>query len=137
MRGEGEDMATDTELGEIVIAPEVLEVIIGIAASKVDGVHSLRNKRNLTGVNKRSEGRGVYVENIDGKVVADLYVYLTAGIKVPKVASDIQREVKGVVSRMTDVVIDEVNIHVLEILPSSEEKPEFDDLFKEGFFDVE
>ncbi|MDR0199787.1 MAG: Asp23/Gls24 family envelope stress response protein [Streptococcaceae bacterium] len=130
-------MATDTELGEIVIAPEVLEVIIGIAASKVDGVHSLRNKRNLTGVNKRSEGRGVYVENIDGKVVADLYVYLTAGIKVPKVASDIQREVKGVVSRMTDVVIDEVNIHVLEILPSSEEKPEFDDLFKEGFFDVE
>lgn len=31
--------------GEIVIAPRVLEVITGIAAAKVDGVHSLQNKR--------------------------------------------------------------------------------------------
>ena len=30
------------ELGEIVIAPEVIEVIIGIAASKVEGVYGMR-----------------------------------------------------------------------------------------------
>ncbi len=30
---------TNHELGEIVIAPEVIEVIIGIAASKVEGVY--------------------------------------------------------------------------------------------------
>ena len=29
-------------LGEIVIAPEVIEVIIGIAASKVEGVYGMR-----------------------------------------------------------------------------------------------
>ena len=33
------------ELGDIVIAPEVLEVIIGITTSKIEGVHALRNKR--------------------------------------------------------------------------------------------
>ena len=32
-------LETNHELGEIVIAPEVIEVIIGIAASKVDGVY--------------------------------------------------------------------------------------------------
>lgn len=32
------------ELGEIVIAPEVLEVIIGITTAKIDGVYALRNK---------------------------------------------------------------------------------------------
>ena len=31
------------ELGEIVIAPEVIEVIIGIAASKVDGVYRMQS----------------------------------------------------------------------------------------------
>ncbi|EAC3855199.1 Asp23/Gls24 family envelope stress response protein, partial [Listeria monocytogenes] len=30
------------ELGEIVIAPEVIEIIIGIAASKVEGVYGMR-----------------------------------------------------------------------------------------------
>lgn len=30
------------DLGEIVIAPEVIEVIIGIAASKVEGVYGMR-----------------------------------------------------------------------------------------------
>jgi uncharacterized alkaline shock family protein YloU len=129
---------TTETLGEIVIAPEVLEVIIGIAASKVEGVYSLRSKRVLDNMGKQSEGRGVYVLTDDeGNVAVDLYVYLSYGIKVPQVASDIQKEVKTVVRDMTDVEIDEINIHVLAIMPSDSQKPAFDDLFKEGFFDAE
>ena len=35
---------TTENIGDIVISPRVLEVITGIAAAKVDGVHSLHNK---------------------------------------------------------------------------------------------
>lgn len=35
---------TTENIGEIVIAPRVLEVITGIAATKVDGVYALQNK---------------------------------------------------------------------------------------------
>lgn len=34
---------TTENIGDIVISPRVLEVITGIAAAKVDGVHSLHN----------------------------------------------------------------------------------------------
>ena len=37
-------MGIEEQLGEIVIAPRVLEKIIAIATAKVDGVHSFSNK---------------------------------------------------------------------------------------------
>lgn len=46
-------------LGEIVIAPHVLEVITGIASAKVEGVHSLHNKRIADGLSKKALNRGV------------------------------------------------------------------------------
>ena len=49
-------------LGEIVIAPHVLEVITGIASAKVEGVHSLHNKRFADGLSKTALNRGVYLE---------------------------------------------------------------------------
>ena len=41
------------ELGEIVIAPEVLEVIIGITTAKIDGVYALRNKHFSDSLGKK------------------------------------------------------------------------------------
>ena len=54
--------------GEIVIAPEVIEVIIGIAASKVEGVYGMRgnlasNVNQLLG--RAAHGKGVYLKNDD------------------------------------------------------------------------
>ncbi|MDU5408549.1 MAG: Asp23/Gls24 family envelope stress response protein, partial [Streptococcus agalactiae] len=54
---------TTENLGEIVISPRVLEVITGIAATKVDCVHSLRNKAVTDSLSKKSLGRGVYLKN--------------------------------------------------------------------------
>ena len=54
------------DLGEIVIAPEVIEVIIGIAASKVEGVYGMRGTfaSNVTDLLGRAGlGKGVYLAN--------------------------------------------------------------------------
>ena len=62
-------------LGEIVIAPHVLEVITGIASAKVEGVHSLHNKRFADGLSKTALNRGVYLESDEeGNLTADIYV---------------------------------------------------------------
>ena len=37
-------MGIEEQLGEIVIAPRVLEKIIAIATAKVEGVHSFANR---------------------------------------------------------------------------------------------
>ena len=68
---------TTENIGEIVIAPRVLEVITGIAATKVEGVYALQNKNVTDSLSKTSLGRGVYLRTEeDGTVNADIYVSL-------------------------------------------------------------
>ena len=124
--------------GEIVIAPRVLEVITGIAAAKVDGVHSLQNKRVADSWSKTSLNKGIYLEtDEEGRVTADIYVYLEYGVNVPAVSMDIQRAVKTAVLNYADVQVDAVNIHVNGIVPEKTPKPALKDLFGEDFLDEE
>lgn len=142
-RGEGKIM-TDTNtminietLGEIVIAPQVIETIVAVAAAKIDGVYSLRNKRFADLIGKKADGRGVYVHQDEEKIIVDIYVYLTYGVSVPSVAMEMQRIVKENVLDMSDIVIDEVNIHVAGVVPEKTPKPDFKELFDEDFLDVD
>lgn len=125
-------------LGEIVIAPHVLEVIVGIAAAKVDGVHSLHNKHLTDSLSKTALNRGVYLQTDDeGHVTADIYVYLEYGVNVPAVSMDIQRAVKTAVLNYAEVTVSTVNIHVNGIVPTETPKPDLKDLFNEDFLDEE
>jgi uncharacterized alkaline shock family protein YloU len=121
-------------LGEIVIAPEVIEVIIGIAASKVDGVYGMRgtfanNVNELLG--RAAHGKGVYLKNEEDGLKVDIYCYLNYGISVPKVALEMQDKVKQQVLFMTDIDLVEVNVHVVAVVPEKLAKPDFDELFPE------
>ena len=128
-------MTTET-IGDIVISPRVLEVITGISATKVDGVHSLRNKGVADSLSKSTLSRGVYLTPDEaGNVVADIYVYLQYGVNVPAVSMAIQQAVKSAVYDMAEVVIAEVNIHVEGIVPEKTPKPDMKSLFDEDFLD--
>ena len=97
---------TTENIGEIVIAPRVLEVITGIAATKVEGVYALQNKNVTDSLSKTSLGRGVYLRTEeDGTVNADIYVSLQYGVNVPAVSIEIQKAVKAAVYDMAEVAI--------------------------------
>ncbi|WP_326716888.1 Asp23/Gls24 family envelope stress response protein [Vagococcus jeotgali] len=118
--------------GEIVVAPEVLEVIVGIAASKVDGVYAMRgtlasNVTELFGISVHD--KGVSLKNDEGAIKIDLYCYLDYGVSVPKVAIDMQEKVKQQVLYMTDLEVSEVNVHVVGVVPEKITLPDLDELF--------
>ncbi|KAF1297136.1 hypothetical protein BAU15_06185 [Enterococcus sp. JM4C] len=122
------------ELGEIVIAPEVIEVVIGIAASKVEGVYGMRgtfasNVTELLG--RASHGKGVYLTFDETGLKVDIYCYLKYGVSVPKVAMEMQDRVKQQVLFMTDIELVEVNVHVVAVVPEKMEQPDFDELFED------
>lgn len=125
---------TNHELGEIVIAPEVIEVIIGIAASKVEGVHRMQASftHNVTELLGRSvHGKGVHLtmDEEDG-INVDLYVNLKYGVSVPKVAMEVQSRVKQQVLFMTDIELNEVNVHVVSLVPEKMEQLDLEELFE-------
>lgn len=133
-------LGANQELGEIVIAPEVIEVIIGIAASKVEGVYGMRgtfasNVTELLG--RAAHGKGVYLTfGEDGALKVDIYCYLNYGVSVPKVAIAMQERVKQQVLFMTDVELAEVNIHVVAVIPEKFEQPDLVELFPDEDEDV-
>lgn len=128
------------ELGEIVIAPEVIEIISGIAASKVEGVYKMQGSfaNNVTELLGRSVyGKGVYLSNTEDGIQVDTYVSVKYGVSVPKVATEIQQRIKQQVLFMTDVTLAQVNVHIVAVIPEKHEAVNLDELFDDNEDDNE
>ena len=123
-------LLSGVENGEqIKIDPSVLEVILGIAAEKVDGIINMRGNltsgiKHVFGREDRGKGVNVSVDQA-GKLSADVYVYVEAGTNVPSVAMKLQKNLKQQLKQMTDLELKEINIHVVGLVfPEDEEKNE-------------
>lgn len=109
----------NNSLGKVEIAPEVIEVIAGIAASEVDGVAQMRGNF-ASGVaerlGKKNHGKGVKVELSDTGITIDVFCAMKFGISIPNVAQKVQDNIRQALLNMTALEIDEVNIHVVGVL---------------------
>ncbi|OZI11910.1 Asp23/Gls24 family envelope stress response protein [Bacillaceae bacterium SAS-127] len=105
-------------MGRIEIAPEVIEVIAGIAASEVDGVEKMRGSF-ASGVverlGKKNHGKGVRVDLTEDGIKVDVYCVIAFGVSIPAVAQKIQDNIRQALLNMTALQVDEVNIHVVGI----------------------
>ncbi|MBP3039756.1 Asp23/Gls24 family envelope stress response protein [Bacillaceae bacterium Marseille-Q3522] len=105
-------------LGKVEIAPEVIEVIAGIAATEVDGVSQMRGNF-ASGVveilGKKSHSKGVKVELTDEGIIVDVYCFMKFGVSIPNVAQKIQDNIRQALFNMTALETTEVNIHIVGI----------------------
>lgn len=107
-----------TGLGKVEIAPEVIEVIAGIAASEVEGVAQMRGNF-ASGVveklGKKLHNKGVKVELAEDGIKVDVYCVINFGISIPQVAQQIQDNIRQTLLNMTALVAEEINIHVVGV----------------------
>ncbi|MFL2100127.1 Asp23/Gls24 family envelope stress response protein [Desemzia sp. FAM 23991] len=119
---------TKGSLGEIEVAPEVIEVISGIAANEVDGVYAMHGKL-ASGVTELfgrvNHKKGVHLTQDEEGLKVDIYCYFKYGVSVPSVALEIQSKVRDQLLQMTDIELNEVNVHIVGIVP---EKSAMNDL---------
>lgn len=120
--------------GTIEIVPDVLEVILGIAAVDVDGVYQMRGSL-ASSINalfgRVNRGKGVDLKVDGDRITADVYVYLNYGVSVPKVALTLQETLREQLLFMTDLELAEVNVHVVGVVPEKVTKLDTADLFGE------
>ncbi|MEW9111445.1 Asp23/Gls24 family envelope stress response protein [Cytobacillus gottheilii] len=119
-----------TGLGKVEIAPEVIEVIAGIAAAEVEGVAQMRGNF-ATGVverlGKKNHGKGVKVDLTEAGIKVDIYCLMKFGISIPNVAQKIQDNIRQALLNMTALEASEVNIHVVGVLfENQKQEPEYD-----------
>ncbi|WP_458412545.1 Asp23/Gls24 family envelope stress response protein [Schinkia sp. CFF1] len=120
-----------TSLGKVEIAPEVIEVIAGIASSEVEGVASMRGNF-ATGVaeklGRKSHGKGIKVELSEEGILIDAYVVMQFGVSIPDVAKKIQDNIRQALLNMTALEVNEINIHVVGVQfeqKADEEEPAY------------
>ncbi len=66
---------------------------------------------------KKERGKGVKLSLNDDALNVDVYAYLNYGVSVPKVALAIQEQVKQQLLFMTDLQVNEVNVHIEGVIP--------------------
>ncbi|MFS0672773.1 Asp23/Gls24 family envelope stress response protein [Ornithinibacillus sp. 179-J 7C1 HS] len=121
------NMSENTGLGKVEIAPEVIEVIAGIAATEVNGLANMRGNF-ATGVvekfGKKSHSKGVKVELTENGILVDVYVVLEFGVSIPDVAQKVQANIRQTLKTMTSLDIAEVNVHVVGLQMEKENAEE-------------
>lgn len=104
-----------TEGGKIRISEEVISVISAIAAKEVDGLASmggtiLENIGEI--IAKKSHGKGVRVEYVEGGLTIDVHITVKFGVKIRDVSAAIQEHVKTAVEAMAGIDVLTVNVFV-------------------------
>ena len=110
--------------GDVVIANEVLAIIAGIAATEVEGVHSMDGGWSGQFISKlgiKDLARGVKVQVREGEVKVDLSLNMEYGYAIPKVSNLVQDKVSASINNMTGLNVSEVNIRISGVVNKENE----------------
>ena len=95
-------------MGTIQIAPEVIEIIAGLATMEVEGVAGMSG--GLAGgiaelLGRKNLSKGVKVEVGHREAAVDVSIIVEYGRRIPELASEIQRNVKRSIETMTGLIV--------------------------------
>ena len=110
--------------GDVVIANEVLAIIAGIAATEVEGVHSMDGGWSGQFISKlgiKDLARGVKVQVREGEVKVDLSLNMEYGYAIPKVSDLVQDKVSASINNMTGLNVSKVNIRISGVVDKENE----------------
>ncbi len=101
--------------GSIRISEDAIAGIVSMVAAQIKGISAMSGSMTsgLTEMlGKKNLTKGVKVELNDQDVIIALYVFVEYGVKIPKLALEIQNQVRDSIQTMTGLRVKEVNIYV-------------------------
>lgn len=108
----------ENNLGEVIIADEVVAVIAGLAAMEVEGVASMAGDATRELISKigiKSLSKGVKVDILEGVVTVAVTLNLKYGYNIMEVTAKVQDKVKVAIENMTGLTVADVNIRVVGV----------------------
>ena len=107
------DRATD--LGAVRINNDAITAIASIAATEVKGVRKMGGGIRSTlydMLTKKTNVKGVKIQSVDNDVKLAVYIIVDYGVDIPRIADEVQENVKNAVEKMTGLALSEVNVVV-------------------------
>lgn len=104
-----------TDLGVVRINNEVVATIASVAAMEVKGVYKMGGgiKKALHEVFLRRSSQGsVRICSKDSEIKLTVSIIVDYGVDIPRVADEVQENVKQAVEKMTGLIMSEVDVVV-------------------------
>ena len=104
-----------TDLGVVRISNDAISTIASVAAMEVKGVSRMGGgtpKAFIDGLLNRFSSRGVKIQAREGDVKLTVAIVVEYGIDIPRVADEVQENVKRAVEKMAGLVPSEVDVVV-------------------------
>ncbi len=101
--------------GSIKISEEAIAGIVSMVVAQMKGVSAMSGSMTsgLTEMlGKKNLTKGVKVELNKQDVIIALHIFVEYGVKIPKLALEIQNQVRDSIQTMTGLKVKEVNIYV-------------------------
>jgi uncharacterized alkaline shock family protein YloU len=103
-----------TDLGKVEIAPEVIQIIAGLAVVQVDGVAGMSGGvvDDITQfLGRKNPRQGIRVDFEEGLSI-EVSILVKFGSYIPDVGKAVQEQVKNAVETMTGLRVEKVNVRV-------------------------
>lgn len=116
----------NTEYGVVQIKDSAIASAVGKAVSECYGIVGVTAKKVSDSfydlLNRKNDGKGIVVKNVDNAIKIDIHVVVSYGVKISEVVSELQKRVKYTVEKTFNVDISEVNVFVESIKEIVDEK---------------
>ena len=104
-----------TDLGVVRINNDAIATIAQVAAMEVKGVRKMGGglaKTIYEAFLKRGAPRGVKIHMRESEVRLAVYIVVEYGVDIPRIADEVQENVKRAVEKMAGLVLSEVDVVV-------------------------
>ena len=105
-------------IGEVQITEDVIAIIAGLAATEVEGVHSMAGgitNELVSMLGRKNLSAGVDIDCHDGSVAVVISLIIKYGYTVPEVTSKVQENVASAIKNMTGLEVERVDINVTNV----------------------
>ena len=104
-----------TDLGTVRISNDAIATIASLAAMEVSGVHKMGGGATRTFCEhlfKRTTAKGIKIDLKDSEARLTISIIAEYGADIPRIADEVQENVKRAVEKMTGLVLSEVDVAV-------------------------
>lgn len=103
---------------EVEVREEVIAIIAALAATEVEGIHSMSGgitNEIIAKLGWKNLAAGVNVELKEGAVFIDLSLVTEMGVNIPEVSERAQEKVASAVENMTGFKVGAVNVRIANV----------------------
>ncbi|OWZ84872.1 Asp23/Gls24 family envelope stress response protein [Natranaerobius trueperi] len=128
--GKVNNLSTAEKEDNVEIVDDVIAIIAGIAANKVEGVKGMTGGSFVGNIaermGKKDLGKGVKITTEENEVHVAISIVVQYGVKIHETAKEVQKAIREAIQSMTGLEVPAVQVNVQGVEMDQESESEYE-----------